>query len=104
MATDTYAFTVQNTPLTADITATPATPGTFNPATYTFSATPSESTITAYSWNFGDGSTSTQATPQHKYSTSGNKTVTLTATINGTNVQATKIIHIPAQLPKPSLN
>lgn len=104
MATDTYSFTVQNTPLTAEITATPATPGTFNPATYTFSATPSESTITAYSWNFGDGSTSTGATPQHKYTTSGNITVSLTATINGTNVQATKTIQIPAQLPKPSLN
>lgn len=104
MATDTYSFTVQNTPLTAEITATPEAPGTFNPATYTFSATPSEGTITTYSWNFGDGITSTEATPQHKYSTSGDKTVSLTATINGTDVQATKTIHVPAQLPKPSLN
>lgn len=35
------------------------------------------SNATSYSWNFGDGSTSTQANPSHTYTTAGAYTVTL---------------------------
>lgn len=35
---------------------------------------------TSYSWNFGDGSNSTEANPTHEYQNGGSYTVTLTAT------------------------
>lgn len=38
---------------------------------------------TSFFWNFGDGTTSTLSNPSHQYSSSGQKTVTLTASSNG---------------------
>ena len=38
--------------------------------------------IVSYSWDFGDGSNSTQANPSHTYSSNGSYTVTLTVTDN----------------------
>lgn len=51
---------------------------------------------TSYLWNFGDGSTSTQANPLHQYVQNGSYTVTLSATNSmGTNVAIkTSYIHI----------
>jgi PKD repeat protein len=37
-------------------------------------------TITGWSWNFGDGTTSTEAKPQHKFAATGTYQVTLTVT------------------------
>jgi len=48
------------------------------PATIEF--TNQSSKASAYYWDFGDGSTSTEANPAHRYSTSGNYVVTLQAT------------------------
>lgn len=45
-------------------------------------STDSDGTITGYSWDFGDGNTSTQANPSHTYASDGNYTVTLTVTDN----------------------
>jgi phospholipase C/PKD repeat protein len=42
----------------------------------------SDGTISAYSWNFGDGSTSSLANPTHVYSSAGSYTATLTVTDN----------------------
>ncbi len=39
-----------------------------------------ESTITGWSWNFGDGGTSTEQNPEHTYTVTGSHTVTLTVT------------------------
>jgi PKD repeat protein len=50
-----------------------------------FDGTPSsdpDGTITGYSWNFGDGGTSTAAQPSHKYLSVGTFTVSLTVTDN----------------------
>ncbi|MBP2328213.1 glucose/arabinose dehydrogenase [Kibdelosporangium banguiense] len=46
------------------------------------SSDPEGSALT-YSWNFGDGSTSTAANPSHTFTTSGQYTVTLTVTDTG---------------------
>lgn len=42
--------------------------------------TNSSTGATSYSWNFGDGGTSTAANPTHQYTSAGTYTVTLTAT------------------------
>lgn len=47
------------------------------PATASFSVPPAENV--EYTWDFGDGKTSNQATAAHRYTHSGNYTVTLTA-------------------------
>lgn len=44
--------------------------------------------ITNYSWNFGDGQTSTAQNPTHTYSTDGNHLVTLYIVVNSTNCHA----------------
>ncbi|MFE7845374.1 PKD domain-containing protein [Microbacterium sp. NPDC057407] len=36
--------------------------------------------LASYAWNFGDGATSTEATPTHRYTSAGDYTVTLTVT------------------------
>ncbi|HSK70547.1 MAG TPA: PKD domain-containing protein, partial [Pyrinomonadaceae bacterium] len=41
-----------------------------------------DGTISSYSWNFGDGTTSTQANPSKTYNNVGNYTATLTVTDN----------------------
>jgi bacillolysin len=41
-----------------------------------------DGSIVSYSWNFGDGTTSTSANPTHAYTTAGTYTATLTVTDN----------------------
>jgi PKD repeat protein len=48
----------------------------------------------SYQWDFGDGTTSTEATPNHTYSTDGTYTVTLTATNACGSTVATESISI----------
>lgn len=51
------------------------------PTDITFTnTTPSSKKPVTYAWDFGDGSTSTEVSPTHRYSHSGNYTVTLKAT------------------------
>jgi len=44
-----------------------------------------DGSIVAYSWDFGDGGTSTEANPNYVYATSGTYTATLTVTDNDNN-------------------
>jgi|GEM_PF-4615075 len=49
---------------------------------FTSTSSDPDGTIAAYSWNFGDGATSTAQNPSHTYATSGTYTVALTVTDN----------------------
>jgi len=51
-------------------------------ANFTNTSTDSGGTINAYSWTFGDGGTSTAASPSHTYTAAGTYTVTLKVTDN----------------------
>ena len=56
-----------------------------------------DGSIASYSWNFGDGSSSTAANPSHTYSSVGNYTVTLTVTDNeGASDSVTSVANIEA--------
>jgi Zn-dependent metalloprotease len=69
--------TPYQTTVTADFIA-PSTSACAVPKTVIFNNY--SSNATSYSWNFGDGGTSTQANPTHTYTTAGNFTVTLQVT------------------------
>ena len=50
---------------------------------FTANVTLTSGSVSGYSWNFGDGQTSTAASPSHTYSTSGNFSPTLKITTSG---------------------
>jgi cyclophilin family peptidyl-prolyl cis-trans isomerase len=50
----------------------------------------------SYEWNFGDGTTSKEMTPNHDYKLSGNYTVTLKAKKGGKSKMSEQKIHIDA--------
>lgn len=52
-------------------------------ANFTDASTDSDGTITSRSWNFGDGTSSTAASPSHAYAAGGTYSVSLTVTDNG---------------------
>jgi len=54
----------------------------------------SSGTISTYSWNFGDGGTSTDEDPSHTYTTAGDYTVSLTVTGPGGGDTETKTDYI----------
>jgi hypothetical protein len=51
-----------------------------------------------YAWDFGDGTTSTQARPQHVYATGGTRTVQLTARRAGTTGTCTTTVYVYGNL------
>jgi len=55
---------------------------------------------TSWLWDFGDGSTSTQQNPSHKYSTSGFRKVSLTATNRTDSKKSTRTITIISEVPE----
>lgn len=66
-----------------------------NPVFFTDNTQATYGTVNSWSWDFGDGSTSTTRNPQHTYSTTGNKNVTLiVASSKGCIDTITKIINI----------
>ncbi len=79
-ATDTIVINV-NAPPTAVASATPLTG--IAPLGVQFSSagtTDKDGTVTGYSWDFGDGGTSTLPNPAHSYGTAGTYTAKLTVT------------------------
>ncbi|HUM93809.1 MAG TPA: PKD domain-containing protein [Candidatus Competibacter sp.] len=75
-ATKTSYITVSAAAPIASFSATPTSGAA--PLTTVFKNT-STGTITSYSWNFGDGGTSSESAPAHTYAKTGSYTVQLTA-------------------------
>jgi len=67
----------------ASFTYLPSAPTTADTIQFTDQSTDSDGTIASWSWDFGDGTTSTSQNPTHKYSSVGVYTVSLTVTDNG---------------------
>ena len=70
-------------------------------ATFTNQSTPGSSPIVSYTWDFGDGNSSTSVNPTHHYSAPGTYTITLVAqAANGQADSEVKVNYIVVR-PKP---
>jgi PKD repeat protein len=74
---------VVNNPPAASFTYSPTSPTTDDTVQFTDQSTDPDGTIVSWSWDFGDGATSTEQNPTHQYLNAGTYTVTLTVTDNG---------------------
>ncbi len=81
----TTTITVSSPPNTAPSAVANATPNSNNPLQFAFDGSGSTDTEGAvnYQWDFGDGNTSTEASPNHTYAAAGPYDVTLTVTDEG---------------------
>lgn len=80
---DFYKDTIRITVPTADFTGSSLFGcGPFSTNFTDNSSVSGPATITGWSWNFGDGGTSTQQSPSHTYDTPGTYTVSLTITLS----------------------
>jgi PKD repeat protein len=90
-----------NTPPTADFTYTAIGLS----VDFTDQSTDSDGSVVAWSWNFGDGATSTAQNPSHTYAASGAYSVTLIVTDDDGAMDTTsKTVTVSAPLPTPILN
>jgi PKD repeat protein len=87
--TDTLTVTVQNREPIASFDHTPLEPTVFETIQFRDNSTDPDGNVTAWEWDFGDGTTSTLENPTHKYEDRGIYTVTLTITDNDGGTVAT---------------
>lgn len=89
-------ITVAPTAIAVDFSATP-TQGLI-PLTVNFSDETTGAVLTAWSWDFGDGATSTLQNPTHTYTTVGSHAVSLTAFVGQAQTTAVKpdLITVPS--------
>ena len=97
--TKTGYITVTTVP-TADFSGSP----TSGEAPLTVSFTNNSSGATSYSWDFGDGGTSTSQNPSHEYTAAGTYTVALTATNSCGSDTETKTDYITVTCTAPVAN
>jgi len=74
------SISVMNVPPKANFSYQPSNPLTTDSIQFMDTSTDADGSIIAWSWSFGDGSTSTQRNPVHMYSDDGNYTVLLNVT------------------------
>jgi PKD repeat protein len=89
---DEVTVTVSDSPITG-LAATNSSPTVLGNATI-FTATITGGSNTSYSWNFGDGNTSSGATPTHTYGSAGTYTVVVTASNSLDLLTATTIVTV----------
>ena len=98
-STATTVINITNAPPVANFTYTPAQPTILDTIQFTDQSTDADGFITAWAWNFGDGNTSTQQNPTHKYSAKGTYTVSLMVTDNNgatnTTVRTITVVNAP---------
>ncbi len=76
-ATVSKTVTVSNVGPSADFGFTPSSPTTEDTVMFTDQSTDSDGSVVAWSWDFGDGNSSTAQNPSHSYASHGSYTVTL---------------------------
>ncbi|MCO6040401.1 PKD domain-containing protein [Thermococcus alcaliphilus] len=89
---------------TADFTFLPKEPKAGEEVSFADKSTDRDGSIVSWSWDFGDGSTSTDSEPSHVYANGGNYTVTLTVRDDkgGEDVKRVTITVKEAQAPTPT--
>jgi len=73
-------ITASNVPPLADFSWSPLNPTTADTIQFTDLSSDADGSIVSWSWEFGDGSTSTLQNPTHQYADDGTYNVTLTVT------------------------
>jgi len=82
-----------STPITAAISDSPSSGSA--PLTVNFDTKVSGATPSSYNWSFGDGDTSTAASPSHTYQSSGNYTAKVTVTDTaGATANASSLVSV----------
>jgi len=93
--TDTCIVVVENRPPTASFTYSPSNPTIRDTISFYDTSTDLDGSVVSWYWDFGDGATSTERNPIHKYSDKGSFIVRLTVTDNdGDKDSTTKIVTI----------
>ncbi len=82
VATDTVQVTIETIPPIAAFTTNPSEPYTSDTITFTDTSTDQDGTITSWHWDFGDGATSNEKNPTHKYTEDETYNIKLTVTDN----------------------
>ena len=75
----TFSISTNKNPI-ADFTFSPANPTNMELVRFSDASSDPDGQVVGWSWDFGDGGTSTERNPFHRYRTPGTYTVTLTVT------------------------
>jgi PKD repeat protein len=95
-----FVLLPENQPPYADFSYSPKKSTVGNIISFTDLSSDNDGTIESYSWSFGDGTTSNQQNPKHKYSSAGKYIVNFTITDDrGKNASYNSVINIGESTP-----